>query len=137
MMTNNASSADVRALLDTRAEACKAKDIDRVMALYSPDIVYYDAVPPIQFDGSDEVRNNFLRFFASFDGPIDLDAQDPAVTVGGDVAFAHMLHQVSGERDNGVGATMEVRSTVCCQRSGEKWMITHEHVSVPIDPSFS
>ncbi|MBB3590797.1 ketosteroid isomerase-like protein [Rhizobium sp. BK529] len=47
---------DVRALLDHRTEACRAKDIDRLMSLYSPDIVYFDVVPPLRFIGTDAVR---------------------------------------------------------------------------------
>ena len=26
-----------------------------------------------------------------------------------------------------------VRSTVCCQRSNNNWLITHEHISLPVD----
>jgi len=45
---------EVRALLDRRIEACQVKDIDRLMALYAPHIVYFDVVPPNQFRGTDE-----------------------------------------------------------------------------------
>jgi ketosteroid isomerase-like protein len=41
----------------------KAKDIGRVMSLYSPGIVYYDAVPPLRYSGSADVRRNFTRWF--------------------------------------------------------------------------
>lgn len=36
----NPSDFDVKALLDTRVRACQLKDIDRLMSLYSPSIVY-------------------------------------------------------------------------------------------------
>jgi ketosteroid isomerase-like protein len=47
----HSAQAEVRALLDSRIEACRAKDIDRLMSLYSPGIVYFDVVPPLHFTG--------------------------------------------------------------------------------------
>lgn len=125
--------SEVRALLDSRVDACKAKDIDRLMSLYSPDIVYYDVVPPLQFVGSDDVRRNFLRWFNEYDGPIGLETHDLNVATSEDVAFAHMLHLDTGSLKNGPDRAIWLRSTVCCRRSGDKWLITHEHISMPID----
>lgn len=125
--------AGIQALLDTRVDSCRAKDIDRLMTLYSPDIVYYDVVPPLQFTGADEVRRNFLRWFEEYDGPIGLETHELDIAVSGDVAFARMLHVDSGNREDGVpqGAVW-LRSTVCCRRSEGKWLITHEHISLPV-----
>jgi ketosteroid isomerase-like protein len=81
--------------------ACKAKNIDRLVALYSPGIVYYDVVPPIQFVGSADVRRNFMRWFDEYDGPIGLQTHDLDIAANSDVAFAHMLHLDSGTRKNG------------------------------------
>ncbi|MFD0472439.1 YybH family protein [Nonomuraea thailandensis] len=39
------SESEIRALLERRVEACQDKDVDRLMSLYSPDVVYYDVVP--------------------------------------------------------------------------------------------
>ena len=122
---------EVEALLESRVEACRAKDIDRLMALYSPDIVYYDVVPPLQFTGSAEVRRNFVRWFDEYEGPIDLETHDLHIASSADTAFAHMLHLDSGTRNNGVDGAVWVRSTVCCRRSGGQWLITHEHISMP------
>lgn len=66
----NAARAEVMAVLDRRAEAARAKDIDRMMSLYSPDIVYFNIIPPHQFVGAGELRRNFLRWFASTRGTL-------------------------------------------------------------------
>ena len=50
------------------------------------------------------------------------------------LAFAHMLHLDTGTLKNGTDRVMWVRSTVCCRRSGGRWLITHEHISMPFDP---
>jgi ketosteroid isomerase-like protein len=128
--------SDVEALLDSRLEACRAKDIDRLMSLYSADIVYFDCVPPLQgFHGSDAVRRNFLRWFDEYEGPIGLEARDVNIATHGDVAFAHMLNVDKGNVHFGKAGIDEawLRSTVCCQRSGGGWLITHEHVSWPFE----
>jgi ketosteroid isomerase-like protein len=130
-MTSNES--EIRALLDERVEACRAKNIDRLMTLYAPSIVYYDVVPPIQFVGPVEARRNFLRWFDEYEGPIGLETHELEVATSGDVAFAHMLHSDSGKRRPGVPqGKVKIRSTVCCRRSGGTWLITHEHVSLPL-----
>jgi len=121
--------------LERRVEACRAKDIDGLMSLYSPDIVYFDVVAPLQFIGSDEVRRNFVRWFDEYAGPIGLETRDLSVSVSGDVAFAHMLHLDSGTRRNGLELAVWLHSTVCCRKIGDKWLITHEHLSIPHDPN--
>lgn len=128
MITND---SEVRALLDARVDACRAKDIDRLMSLYSPGIVYFDVVQPLQFTGAADVRRNFMRWFGEYDGPIGLETHELNVAVSTDTAFAHMLHLDSGTRNNGVEGAVWIRSTVCCQRSGGGWLITHEHISMP------
>jgi ketosteroid isomerase-like protein len=126
----------VKALLDTRQEACRAKDIDRLMSLYSRNIVYFDVVPPLQgFIGSDAVRRNFLRWFDEYEGPIGLETRDLDIALSGDVAFAHMLHLDKGNTHLSKAGLKEawVRSTVCCRQSEQGWLITHEHISWPFE----
>lgn len=125
--------AEIRALLDNRVEACRTKDIERLMSLYSPGIVYFDVVPPLRFVGSDAVRANFVRWFDEYQGPIGLKTRESQVAAGGDVAFANMLHLDEGNTKSSGQKAFWLRSTVCCQRSNSKWLITHEHISLPVD----
>jgi ketosteroid isomerase-like protein len=136
MVTTHADSAlaDVTTVLDNRVEAVRAKDIDRLMSLYSPGIVYFDVIPPHQFIGADAVRRNFLRWFNEYQGDIGLETHDLHVAASEDVAFARMIHPDSGTRRNGQDMTVWVRSTVCLQWIESRWLITHEHISFPINP---
>lgn len=137
MVANDTDTAvaEVWAALDRRVAACRVKDIDRLMALYHPGIVYYDVVLPHHFTGSDDVRANFLRWFDEYQGDIGLETVEQKVAVSGDVAFAHMLHPDSGTRRNGQELTVWVRASVCLERIDGQWLITHEHISFPIDPA--
>ena len=124
MVTNdaNAARAEVMAVLDRRVEAARAKDIDWMMSLYSPDIVYFDIIPPHQFVGAGELRRNFLRWFAEYQGDIGLETHDLSVAASGDIAFAHMIHPDSGTRRSGEDVVVWVRSTVCLQRIDDRWL---------------
>ena len=124
---------NVETLLDRRVEACRDKDIDKLMSIFADEIVYFDVVPPLRFVGHDAVRDNFLRWFGEYDGPIRLDTRDAVIAVHGDVAFAHMLHKDSGNRNRPGGKGFWLRSTSCLRRLEAGWRIVHEHISFPID----
>lgn len=124
----------IRHLLDERVRASQDKDLDRLMSHFDEDIVYYDGVAPLDFTGTDAVRANFQRWFDGYEGGITLGTKDLRVAVSGDVAFANMLHLDSGTRTDGAQSSIWVRSTVCCRKRDGRWLITHEHISLPIDP---
>ncbi len=127
------TQSEVRALLENWSEAARMKNIDRLMSLYSPDIVYFDVVPPLQFVGSDAVRKNFLRWFDGYENSIGLEIGGSSIVVNGDTAAAFMLIRASGTLKDGRELAYWVRATVCCQRSNHSWVITHEHISLPVD----
>jgi uncharacterized protein (TIGR02246 family) len=129
----DSTQAEVRALLDRWSEAARSKDIDRLMALYAPDIVYFDVVPPLHFTGSAAVQGNFLRWFDAYQGAIGQEIRDVQIVASGDLAVAHMLIGASGTLKNGREVSYWVRATICCQRADDRWVIRHEHVSLPMD----
>jgi ketosteroid isomerase-like protein len=125
--------SEVKALLDSWSEAVRLKDIDRLMSLYSPDIVYFDVVPPLQYSGSAAVRRNFLRWFDAWQSAIGQEIRDLTIVASADIAVAHLLIRASGTLKNGREVGYWVRATVCCQRANHRWVITHEHISLPVD----
>jgi ketosteroid isomerase-like protein len=127
------TDSEIRAVLDGRAEAVWVKDIDRLMSFYSPDIVYFDVVPGLQYRGSAELRPRFLDWFDNFEGPIGQEARDLKVSASGDLAVTFMLVRASGTLKNGQEVAYWVRVTSCCERSNHSWLIMHEHVSLPVD----
>ena len=50
-----------------------------------------------------------------------------------DVAFSHGLSHVSATTTDGRKLDMWWRTTVCFRKIAGKWMVTHEHNSVPFD----
>jgi ketosteroid isomerase-like protein len=119
-------------LFDSRSEAIGRKDIDRLMSLYSLDIVYFDLVPPLQYVGVDALRGRFLDMFDRYNGSIGQEIRELKILASGDVAAAHMLIRASGTLKNGNEVAYWVRATDCCRRSNQTWLITHEHISLPV-----
>jgi uncharacterized protein (TIGR02246 family) len=129
-----ANETQIRALIDDRTEAIRAKDSVTATSGIAPDIVTFDVVNPLEHIGSDASRKRAEEWFASFQGPIGYETRDMNVTAGDDVAFAHGLCHVSATKTGGGQLDMWWRSTVCFRKFDEKWMVTHEHNSVPFDP---
>jgi ketosteroid isomerase-like protein len=123
----------IRALLDSRSAAMGDKDIEGVMSLYSPDIVYFDLVPPLQYAGSSALRERFSDWFGRWTGPIGQELGDLKVIAGDTVAAAWMLIRASGTLKTGQDVDYWVRVSNSFQRSGDRWFITHEHVSLPVN----
>ena len=127
------TQAEIRALFERQSEAMRAKDLDGLMSFYSPDVVYFDIVPPLQFVGSEALRARFSRWFDGFDGPMGVDSSELTVSVGGDIAVVHWFSRVRGTLKNGREVGTWVRATSCWQRSDQEWLVMHEHISCPVD----
>lgn len=129
----SSTESEISASLDRRSEAAWNKDIDRLMSLYSSDIVYFDVVPPLRYVGAAALRDRFLHWFSLWEGPIGQEVRDVTIMASGDVATAHMLVRASGTLKLGREVGYWLRATDFFRRSGDRWLVTHEHVSLPVD----
>jgi ketosteroid isomerase-like protein len=127
------TQSEIRTLLDSRSEAVRDKDIDRLMSFYSPDIIYFDVVPGLRYTGSAALRPRFLDWFDGFDGSIGQEIGDLKIMASGDIAVAVALIRAGGTLKNGHEVGYWVRATSCFERSNHGWLVTHEHVSLPVD----
>jgi ketosteroid isomerase-like protein len=109
-----ATQSDVKSLLASQFEAIRMKDIERLMSLYSPDVVYFDVVPPLQYAGAAALRGRFAEWFDGYEGAIDMDMRDLNILTSGDIAVAHWLSRASGTLKNGREIGSWVRATSCC-----------------------
>lgn len=132
-MAMDATETAVSDFLDDRSGAIWAKDLDRLMAFYSSDIVYFDIVPPLQYVGSDALRGRFSHWFSSYQSPIGQEINELTISASGDIAITSMLIRASGTLVTGREVELWVRATSGCRRTQTGWLITHEHVSLPVD----
>jgi ketosteroid isomerase-like protein len=126
------AESQIRTLIDDRVKAVRARDMKGAYSSTANDILSFDVVNPLQYAG-DASRKHADEWFSSFDGPIGYEVRDLSVTTSDDVAFSHCLNRFSGRKADGAKIDMWVRATTCYRKNDGKWMITHEHMSVPFD----
>src|SRR5918998_3641136 len=122
----------IRALIEDRVRAIHDKDVEVLVARVAPDVVSFDALPPLQRIGPEAIRARLQEWFGWYEGPIGYEVRDLHITAGDDIAFAHYLYHVTGRMTNGKTVDMWVRTTMGLQTTDDgDWAITHEHNSVP------
>jgi ketosteroid isomerase-like protein len=131
--TTGSREDQIRSLLDERVRAIHDKDAQALTRACAPDIVSFDALPPLQRLGAEAVQARVEEWLGWYDGPVGYEIRDLRITAGDDTAFAAYLYRVTGTMTNGSAVDMWVRSTVCLCKSGDDWLIVHEHTSVPFD----
>lgn len=135
------SETDVLALLGSHAAAHAARDVDGVLGLYADDAVSYTLAPPLQ-QGPDTAYGSaegLAGWFATFEGPVEIDYRDPVITLEGGVAFVHTLTRMTATpKGTATPFSFWFRSTFGLRRHGDRWLIHHRHESTPfhMDGSF-
>src|SRR5262245_65770030 len=100
-MEETMAEALIRQRVEEWVKAIRAKDIDRVMSLYAPNIVSFDIVPPLRYVGADGKRRAWQEAPASSTGPIAYEVRDVNVTTHADLALVHRVNQVNCALTNG------------------------------------
>lgn len=131
----NKNQAAIRQLYDGWAKAFRIHDVDAIMSFYAPGdaLVAYDVVPPLQFRGNDAYRKDYVEFLAQYDGPIEVEYRDMRIVAGKDVGFIHCLERFTGTLKNGQKSDLWIRATSGVRKINGKWLIVHDHISVPAD----
>jgi len=124
---------EIRAGIADRVRAVREKDVEGLLAHYAPEVATFDLVAPLRNLGAGAVRSRVREWFASFRTAIDYEIRDANISTAGDVAFEHHLTHVRGTSQSGDPVDMWFRETVGYRRMGGRWLVTHQHSSVPLD----
>jgi ketosteroid isomerase-like protein len=127
--------SDIKALEDRFVTAFKVKDLDAIMKVYEPGqaLVVFDVVPPRQYVGTAAYRKDWQTFLDSFNGPITVELTDLDIGADRNLAYSHSIQRVAGTDKQGKELDLTVRVTDVYQKIRGRWLIIHEHVSVPVD----
>ncbi len=127
--------AAIRALEAQFSKAFNAKDIDAIMKVYEPDdsLVVFDVVPPRQYVGAKAYRKDWENLFGTFKGPVKFELSDLHVFAGGTIGYGYSIQHLSGTDTKGQPIDLTVRVTDGYRKVKGRWLIAHEHVSVPVD----
>lgn len=135
-MKDDASTHDAaqgfRALLDSYFDAIRSNDADRITAHYAPDIVAYDAIGRLEFVGLDAYAAHW-KACMELCQHMTFEPRRPRVFASGDVGVAHYLLLCGGTGPDGQEGSGWVRVTITAARRDGRWLIVHDHYSVPFD----
>jgi uncharacterized protein (TIGR02246 family) len=136
-MSAQAKSADdkaaIQALYDEYNDAFQKKDVNRIMAVYAPDVFVFDVIPPRQYPTWDAYKKDWEDLFVQFPGPVTNSISELNITVVGSVAYDRYISDGTVTAKDGSKAHLVIRSTDVLKKSNGKWQIVQEHNSVPVD----
>lgn len=127
------AEADIRGVIATWADSFRSRNVEAAMRLHAPDVVSFDMVPPLRYQGIDDYRSAWRAMFDAFEGPIEVEVRDLSVTVGDGVAFTFSMNRFCGTATDGQKVDYWWRWTACFERLDGKWLIVHDHQSLPTD----
>jgi uncharacterized protein (TIGR02246 family) len=127
--------AEIRAVYDSWAKAFEAHDIEGIMAIYAHGdaLIAYDIEPPLQYKGTEAYRKDYLELLSQYEGPVHVEYRDMRVLSSGNLGVIHALEHFTGKLKSGQTSDLWLRVTSALQKSHGKWLIVHDHVSVPVD----
>lgn len=110
-------------------------DVPAQFYAQEPNQVFYDIIPPLQgYAGLEEymanIQKNFYDNFSSF--YLTPNYNDLRVTRRSDVAWTTITFHASGTQNDGKPLEADGRLTHIWERRDGKWLIVHEHCSVPL-----
>ncbi len=135
--TTAQDEAKIREIMADWRDALCAKDLDRMLKHYAPEVLFYDVTPPYQHKGAEAYRRSWENCFPFLPPSMGSEVHDLQIKVSGDLATAHLLHRLTNKITGGPATCNWVRVTVCYERQNGEWKVVHEHVSVPFDPMTS
>lgn len=126
--------AEFKTLIDRYFAACNSLNIDQEMEFYAkdPGLIFYDLTPPLKYNGWNEYRDGIQKAYLHMVLSAKLMPNDDLnVTRRGDVAWTTETFHFFVTMKTGEKKDIEARHTAIWEKRGDKWIIVHEHVSVP------
>jgi uncharacterized protein (TIGR02246 family) len=121
----------LRQLITDWSAAARRRDYDGVLAHHAPTVLMFDVPPPFQSEGLEAYRKTWDLSFSAMADPPTFDFSDVRLTVGADVAFATAHGRCLYKEKDGAVTELHFRLTMCFQKRNDKWLVVHEHHSVP------
>ena len=125
--------AAVRDLIEAWAGAVRRKDYNGILRSHAADFVMFDVPPPFKTVGLDAYRATWHLFFSWSSDPVRFEIQEMDVTAGADVAFAFATMRCRTPGSDAKPEPLDFRLTICLRKIDGRWMIVHEHHSVPAE----
>jgi ketosteroid isomerase-like protein len=122
---------EIREILEEWARATREGAQEEVLRNHEPEVVIYDVLPPLKYDGAEAYRKSWDEWQPDTEGEFHFDLHELEVSAGRDVGFAHGLIRCAGRTVEGREFEDWVRATFCLRRHDAGWRVAHQHISMP------
>ncbi|MEU8241244.1 nuclear transport factor 2 family protein [Actinoplanes missouriensis] len=125
---------EIREVIERKAALLSTGDAEAVLSHYADTFVEYNLAPPLRQPGDARDPAALTAWIATFREPPRREVTQLEITVDGDVAFATSIDCLSATpRGADEGFTLWFRVTLGLRRVGGRWVVVHEHESVPFE----
>ena len=93
----------------------------------------FDMMPPLKLEGRDAYRDSWEQGLQMMQEPLEFEVSNLSIAVDGNLAYAHSLNRMAFTTSDGERMDGWMRWTGCFQKIDGKWLVAHEHNSVPLD----
>jgi ketosteroid isomerase-like protein len=126
--------SQIREVIEGRAAALKTGDVKAVLAYYAPQVVEFNLAPPLRQPHDAQDPEPLERWMATFEAPPERVVTQLEITADGDVAYATSIDCLSAT-PKGMTESFRLwhRATVGLRKIDGRWLVTHEHESVPFE----
>lgn len=125
--TQAGNEIQIRKLINNWADETRTGNDDAVLSNHAADVLIFDVLAPLQYKGADAYRRSWDEWRPSDEGESLFEIHELSITAGETIAFAHCLIECGG-----TPKTDWVRATFCLRKTDGKWLITHQHGSMPV-----
>ncbi|BCJ47262.1 hypothetical protein GCM10010168_71490 [Actinoplanes ianthinogenes] len=125
---------EIQEVIERKAALLETGDAKAIMAYYAPGFVEYNLAPPLRQPVEGQGAAGLEAWMAGFEKPPRREVTQLEITTDGDVAFATSIDRMSGvPRGSTEAFSLWFRVTVGLRRIDGRWLVTHEHESVPFE----
>jgi ketosteroid isomerase-like protein len=129
-MTNN--EIQIRQLVESWAQAVRNRDLEKILAHHSDNIVMFDVPKPFQSLGIEAYRKTWDIFY-TYTKPGVFDIQKLDVFADNTIAFCIATMKCADKFGREDYVDLDFRLTIGLMKLNEKWTIVHEHHSIPAE----
>ncbi|MEW2565715.1 SgcJ/EcaC family oxidoreductase [Streptomyces sp. NPDC047070] len=127
------AEGEIRRLDAELTAAGRERDFDRAMACYAPDVEVFHPVSGLEQRGVEALRKAEEVWFSTLSGPVEREVLEFRVRVDESIAFSHALVRMRATPAGGRALDTTARVTTGYRLTGDRWLIVHQHTSVPFD----
>jgi ketosteroid isomerase-like protein len=130
-MRSAKQSAEIRRVLEQWAEATRVDRRNEFFSNHTPDAVFFDVLPPMKYEVVKAYRKSWHQRQPETVGPGLFELHNLTITAGQNVGFAYAFIHCGGTKPSGEKFDDWVRATFCLCKIDGKWLVAHQHISMP------